>query len=57
MPLTLPNPLWACRSFCENDHKFQGLYTGLLKPVENPLYIGADLIFVKSTRRYSLVNK
>jgi len=43
MPLTLPNLLWACRSFCENDHKIPGLSTTLLKPVDNPANIGANL--------------
>ena len=44
MPLTLPNPSSACRSFCENSHKIPGLSTPLLKPVDNPPILRASLI-------------
>jgi hypothetical protein len=48
MALTLPNPSSACRSFCENDHKFQGIVDKLLKAVDNPATLRA-CIFIQSS--------
>ena len=36
MPLTLPNPSSACRSFCDKPHKIPGVVDKCRKPVDNP---------------------
>jgi hypothetical protein len=43
MALTLPNPFTACRSFCEINHKFQGVVDNARKPVDNPAILRASL--------------
>jgi hypothetical protein len=40
MPLTLPNPFAACRSFCDKPHNFQGLWITHLKLWITPLFWG-----------------
>jgi hypothetical protein len=44
MPLTLPNPFTACRSFCEINHKIQGVVDKSRNPVDNPAALRAGSV-------------
>jgi len=44
MTLTFPNPFTACRSFCEINHKIQGVVDKSRNPVDNPAALRAGSV-------------